>query len=389
MSRLFPLLLLSLLSSAVLAQEASRFEKEVLAAGLRDPLQLDIAKDGRVFFIERKGAVKMWEPTSRRTVAIGDFPAATAGDAGALGLTLARDFEKSGQLYTMRVPAQGAARLVLARFTLQGGKLTDEREVLTIPLGKGREQSHCGAGLAWDAQGNLLISVGDNLAPQDVPAIHAEDAGRDARGTAGNSQELRGKILRITPKPDGTYGIPAGNLFTDAAQGRPEVFAFGVRNPFRVTCDAKTGFVIWGDVGGNVRTELDLGPEGFDELNVTREPGFFGWPYVAGPNLPWRPFDPKTLKPAGEYFDPAKITNDSRTNTGLKELPPASPAVFYYGNVALKGVAVCGQRRAEHHRRCRLPETGNRRGIAAARRVGRGLSFRRMDAQLGGCGSLR
>jgi cytochrome c len=336
MSRLFPLLLLSLLSSAVLAQDASRFEKEVLAAGLSDPLQLDIAKDGRVFFVERKGAVKMWEPASRRIITIGDFPAATAGDAGALGLTLARDFEKSGHLYTIRVPARGAARLVLARFTLEGEKLTGEREVLTIPLGKGREQSHCGAGLAWDALGNLIISVGDNMAPQDVPAIHAEDAGRDARGTAGNSRELRGKILRITLKPDGSYGIPAGNLFTNPEQGRPEVFAFGVRNPFRVTCDAKTGFVIWGDVGGNVRTELDLGPEGFDELNVTREPGFFGWPFVAGPNLPWRPFDPKTLKPVGEYFDPAKIINDSRTNTGLKALPPARPAALYYGNVASK-----------------------------------------------------
>ena len=334
MSRWFPLFLLSLLSSAALPQDASRFEKEVLAAGLSDPLQLDIAKDGRVFFIERKGAVKVWEPASRRTVTIGDFPAATSGDAGALGLTLAQDFEKSGHLYTIRVPAKGAARLVLARFTLEGEKLTDECEVLTIPLGKGREQYHCGAGLAWDAQGNLLISVGDNMAPQDVPAIHAEDAGRDARGTAGNSQELRGKILRITPKPDGTYGIPAGNLFPNAEQGRPEVFAFGVRNPFRVTCDAKTGLVIWGDVGGNVRTELDLGPEGFDELNVTREPGFFGWPFVAGPNLPWRPFDPKTLKPAGDYFDPAKIINNSRGNTGLTALPPARPAAFYYGNLA-------------------------------------------------------
>ena len=336
MSRLFPLLFLSFLSPIGFAQDASRFEKEVLAAGLSDPLQLDIAQDGRVFFIERKGAVKVWEPASRRTVTIGDFPAATTGDAGALGLILAQDFEKRGHLYTIRVPAQGAARLVLARFTLEGERLTDEREVLTIPLGKGRDQSHCGAGLAWDAQGNLLISVGDNMAPQDVPAIHAEDAGRDARGTAGNSQELRGKILRITPKPDGTYGIPAGNLFTNAEQGRPEVFAFGVRNPFRVTCDAKTGLVIWGDVGGNVRTELDLGPEGFDELNVTREPGFFGWPFVAGPNLPWRPFDPKTLKPSGEYFDPTKIINDSRGNTGLKELPPARPAAFYYGNLASK-----------------------------------------------------
>ena len=91
------LLIGCLLASSCLAQDASRFEKEALASGLSDPLQLDIAKDGRVFFVERNGAVKMWGPTSRRTVTIGDFPAATNGDAGALGLTLARDFEpKSG-----------------------------------------------------------------------------------------------------------------------------------------------------------------------------------------------------------------------------------------------------------------------------------------------------
>jgi len=332
----FCLVLISLLASAGIAQDASRFEKEILSAACSDPLQLDIATDGRVFFIERKGAVKMWEPATRRTVTIGNFPSMTTGDTGALGLTLARDFETSGQMYTIRVPVQGPARLVLARHTLAGEQLTDERAVLTIPLGSGREQSHCGAGLAWDAQGNLLVSVGDNMPPQDLPAIHSEDTGRDARGTAGNSQELRGKILRITPKPDGSYGIPSGNLFTDPAKGRPEVFAFGVRNPFRVTCDPNTGFIIWGDVGCNVLTNLDLGPEGFDELNVTREPGFFGWPFCAGPNIPWRQFDPKTQKPVGEYYNPAKLINDSRTNTGLRELPPARPAVLYYNNLPSK-----------------------------------------------------
>ena len=413
--------LIALLSSAtLLAQDASRFEKEVLVAGCSDPLQLGIAADGRVFFIERKGAVKMWEPASQRTVVIGDFPAATKGDAGALGRLLAQDFAKSGPLYTIRVPAQGPGRLVLSRHTLVAERLTDEREILTIPLRSEGDQAHCGAGLAWDAQGNLLIGVGDNMPPQDVPAIHAEDAGRDARGTAGNSQELRGKILRITPKPDGTYGIPAGNLFADAAQGRPEVFAFGVRNPFRVTCDVKTGLVIWGDVGGNVRTELELGSEGFDELNATREPGFFGWPFCAGPNAPWRPFDPKTKKPTGEFFDPAKIINDSRANTGLRELPTARAAVFYYNNMASKewpfvgsgGRSITGgvvYRKPETAGESRLPDEWEgaylfgdwmRNWVAAARfddagklvqaeRVLAGVTFKRAaDYQIGPDGAL-
>lgn len=330
-----PLLLLATVSGTV-AQESSRFEKEVVVAACNDPLQMDIAEDGRLFFIERAGTVKLWEPVTNSTNTIGNFPASTTGDAGALGLTLARDFTKSGHLYTIRVPADGSGRLLLARFTLVGDRLTDEHEVLSIPLRPGREQSHCGAGLAWDAQGNLLIGVGDNMPPQDLPAIHAEDQGRDSRGTAGNTMDLRGKILRIAPQPDGNYRIPAGNLLADATKGRPEIFAMGVRNPFRVTCDPKTGLIIWGDVGGNVRTDLDLGSEGYDEINVTRAPGFFGWPFCAGPNQPWRPFDPRTLKPAGDYFDPAKIVNDSKANHGLRELPAARPAAFYYNNMASK-----------------------------------------------------
>ena len=70
----------------------------------------------------------------------------------------------------------------------------------------------------------------------------------------------------------------------------------GIRNAFRVFADPKTGWIIWGDVGGNVDPNLGLGPEGYDEINVARGPGFFGWPFLSGPNAPWRPFDPATKK---------------------------------------------------------------------------------------------
>lgn len=317
-----------------------RFEKEIIVGQCADPMQLDIAADGRVFFVERGGAVKMWHPETRQTATLGKFPALTTGDAGALGLALARDFAQSGQLYLFRIPQDGPAKIVISRHTAKGAALdaAQEKVILEIPLGQGKTQSHCGGGLAWDAAGNLLIGVGDNMPPQDLPAVHPEDTSRDARGTAGNSMELRGKVLRITPKADGSYGIPAGNLFGEGQlpgdQGRPEIYAMGVRNPFRVAADPERGWITWGDVGGNVKTQLNLGPEGFDEINVTSAPGFFGWPYCSGPNAPWRSFDPKTQAPAGDFFDPLKLTNDSRVNTGLKELPPSRPAAFYYTSTA-------------------------------------------------------
>ncbi len=334
--------LLLFLAPAVLSAaepvDPTRFEKETVVAGWSDPMQISFAADGNLYFVERAGAVKRWEPKTGTTTTLGTFPAPVNGDAGALGLVLAPDFANSGHLYLYRVPAEKPDLILLSRFTVKDGRLdaATEKHVLEIPLGKGPTQSHCGGGLAWDAAGNLLIGVGDNMGPQDLPAVHATDIMRDSRGTAGNSMELRGKILRITPKPDGTYGIPQGNMFTDPAQGRPEVFAMGVRNPFRLSCDAPTGWVAWGDVGGNVKTSLDLGPEGYDEINVTRGPGFFGWPYCSGNNEPWRPFDPKTLKPAGGFFDPLHLVNDSPRNTGIKELPPSRPAIFYYPSAPSK-----------------------------------------------------
>ncbi len=313
-----------------------RFEKQVLVERCSDPLQLDVAPDGRVFFIERAGALKVWDPVTQAVVTLVAFPALVTGDAGALGLALAPDFDRSGHIFLARIPLNPPAALLITRVTLKEGQVDPASEVrlLEIPLSSNAVQSHCGCGLAWDGKGNLLIGVGDNMPPQDLPAVHPADPLRDARGTAGNSMELRGKVLRITPRPDGSYAIPSGNLFTDSATGRPEIYAMGVRNPFRVSCDPVAGWITWGDVGGNVNTALDLGPEGFDEINITRTPGFFGWPFCSGPNTPWRSFDPATRAPAGAFFDPLHILNDSPRNAGLKALPPAQPAAFYYSSAA-------------------------------------------------------
>ena len=77
----------------------------------------------------------------------------------------------------------------------------------------------------------------------------------DARRASGNTQDLRGKILRITPRADGGYAIPAGNLFADSTQGRPEIYTMGHRNPYRIAVDRRSGFLYWGDVGPDARAD--------------------------------------------------------------------------------------------------------------------------------------
>src|SRR5262245_41196875 len=119
---LLPLFAPSLLPAAD-SIDPLRFEKEGVVSGCSDPLQLDIAPDGRLFFVERAGASKMRDPQSGRTVTVGTLPAPTSGDTGALGLALAPDFASSGHVYVYRVTMEQPPRIVLSRLTLQGEKL--------------------------------------------------------------------------------------------------------------------------------------------------------------------------------------------------------------------------------------------------------------------------
>ena len=312
--------------------EPDCFEKETVVAGGHDITQFDIAADGRIVFLELAGAVKVHDPATRLAIPAGELKTLAQADAGALGLALARDFLTTGHVFLYYSPDVMPRVMRLARVTLREGKIDPAltKTLLEVPLEPDEGPSHCGGGLWMHTDGTLLIGTGDNSPPQDVPAIHPVETKRDSRRSAGNSQDLRGKILRIKPNVEGGYSIPAGNMFADAAQGRAEVFAMGVRNPFRVAADPQTGWITWGEVGGNVKVEFGLGPEGYDEINVARAPGFFGWPFCSGPNAPWRMFDPKSNKPAGEPYDPAHIINDSPANTGLRALPPAQLPVVYY-----------------------------------------------------------
>ena len=104
----------------------------------------------------------------------------------------------------------------------------------------------------------------------------------------------------------------------------------GHRNPWRVSVDSRTGYVYWGEVGPDNGTDNpEVGPRGYEEFNQARRPGFFGWPFFVANNIPF-PFrdyvNDKLLPPK----DPNRPTNTSVNNTGIKDLPPAMPAMIYY-----------------------------------------------------------
>jgi cytochrome c551/c552 len=105
----------------------------------------------------------------------------------------------------------------------------------------------------------------------------------------------------------------------------------GNRNPYRISVNQKNGTLYWGEVGPDAPKDslTTRGPKGYDEVNQAQKAGYFGWPLFVGNNYAYHQFDYATGK-SGESFDPSHPINDSRNNTGLRELPPAHPAFIWY-----------------------------------------------------------
>jgi cytochrome c551/c552 len=154
----------------------------------------------------------------------------------------------------------------------------------------------------------------------------------DAERSAGNSNDLRGKIMRIRVRADGSYEIPAGNLFPPGTpKTRPEIYVMGNRNPYRISVDQKNSYLYWGEVGPDAARDsfATRGPRGYDEVNQARKAGYFGWPFFVGNNYAYRQYNYLTGV-SGDAFNPAKPENHSPNNTGITDLPPAQPAFIWY-----------------------------------------------------------
>ncbi len=195
---------------------------------------------------------------------------------------------------------------------------------------------HAGGSMVFDSAGNLYLSTGDNTNPFESNSFTPIDErpGRqdfDAQRTSGNTNDLRGKVLRIHPEPDGSYTVPTGNLFpAGTALTRPEIFAMGFRNPFRIGIDPATDTLVVADYGPDApAANPNRGPEGTVEWNIVKQPGNYGWPYCHGNNYAYNDFTFPS-GPSGAPFNCAAPVNDSPNNTGLTNLPPAiAPTVDY------------------------------------------------------------
>ncbi|WP_194821773.1 ThuA domain-containing protein [Micromonospora sp. S-DT3-3-22] len=320
------------------ATKTSNFEKVTLDSNTNNPMELDIAPDGRVFYAERDGRVQIVKPDTGNTVTATRLDVFTGNEDGLLGLRLDPAFATNKWIYLYYAPAGGAPRNYLSRFTVNGDTIDKATEKVVLQVDTQRNTCcHAGGSMTFDSKGNLYLATGDNTNPFESSAFTPIDerAGRqdyDAQRSAGNTNDLRGKVIRIHPEDDGTYTVPTGNLFAPGtAKTRPEIFGMGFRNPFRIGVDQKTDTLYVADYGPDASAaNPNRGPEGLVEWNIVATAGNYGWPYCTGNNKAYNDYTFPS-GPSGAKFDCAAPVNDSPNNTGLTNLPPAIPATVDYG----------------------------------------------------------
>ncbi|HEV3252558.1 MAG TPA: ThuA domain-containing protein, partial [Puia sp.] len=334
------------------APDEDRFSKTQLVEGVFfEPTELSILPNLDVLVAQRRGEIRVYKNETKQVKDAGflnvywktDAPGVNA-EEGLLGIKADPDFEKNNWVYLFYSPRDTSVNR-LSRFKFRNDSIVTGTEQIILQFYSQRNICcHTGGSIAFGPDKSLFVSTGDNTTPFDEPnqpyASHGfapldDRPGHlqyDDRRSAANSNDLRGKILRIKMKDDGSYEIPEGNLFKKNTPGtRPEIYIMGDRNPYRISVDQKTGFLYWGEVGPDAGEDsLDSrGPRGYDEVNQARRAGFFGWPLFIGDNYPYRSYD-YSKGVAGPFFDPEKPVNNSRNNTGIKELPPAQPAFIWY-----------------------------------------------------------
>jgi hypothetical protein len=234
------------LAAALLAAAVLIVPARAGAAALQ-PIGSDPVNPDRLFVVQRQGAIKQVKGGSASTFAdLTSVVQCCESERGLLSMAPAPDFPQSGLFYVDYTGKDGPGNLHVAELKANGDAagLSTLRNVLTIPHSSA--PNHNGGQLQFGPDGLLYVSVGD---------------GGNTPQNAQDKSSLLGKILRIDPKQSGSqpYTVPSSNPFVGAA-GADEIWAYGLRNPYRFSFDRSNGDLLIGDVGQNAYEEVDLAP---------------------------------------------------------------------------------------------------------------------------------
>jgi glucose/arabinose dehydrogenase len=248
----------------------------------------------RLFVVEQAGQIELIKDGGTPTTFLdisNEVKFAAGGEQGLLSMAFSPDYATSGRFYvyytSTSCPTLPGCDEHVSEFTADPSRDTasagTERVLITIPHPS--QNNHNGGQLQFGPDGDLYISVGDG------------GGGNDTEVNAQHKTTLLGKILRISPQPGGTYTIPAGNPFTGGPEcsggpssgsaNCPEIWAYGLRNPWRFSFDSATGDMVIADVGQSAEEEIDFAPR------VQNVGANYGWPCYEGLEL-------DSLAPASE-----------------------------------------------------------------------------------------
>jgi glucose/arabinose dehydrogenase len=225
----------------------------------------------RRFVVQREGSIVVVRGGRRSTFLDIEDLVSTGGESGLLSMAFARDYRRSGRFFVYYTDNQGFIQI--DQFRRSGGNPNradpaSRRSVMRVPHGR---FNHKGGQLQVGPDGMLYAGFGDGGGGGD-PDENAQNLGR-----------ILGKLIRIDPRPGGGYDIPSSNPFRGRGGARGEVYAYGLRNPYRFSFDRRRGHLTVGDVGQDEVEEIDFVP-GRDGGRAPAGGYNFGWDVFEGRN---------------------------------------------------------------------------------------------------------
>ena len=220
----------------------------VLVSGLDQATDFRFLPDGRILIAQKTGAIRIYKNGQLLDQPLVVLPVSTNGESGLEGFAVDPQFQTNGYLYVAYTTVAKHERL--SRLTVTGDTVTSEQELLVST--ETANDIHHGGAIAFGPDGKLYWGVGDN-------------------GNRVNAQDLttlRGKVLRLNP--DGS--VPGDNPFANTPGVRPEIYAYGFRNPYRFAAAP----------GGKLLV-ADVGEVSWEEVNLLMRGANYGWPQQEGP----------------------------------------------------------------------------------------------------------
>jgi len=333
--------------------DEKKFTKTILSEGeFFEPTEMTVLPNLDILIVERRGQILLYKNDIKKIKPAGSLnvywrtlkDSSVNAEEGLLGVCKDPNFAKNHWVYIFYSPADTSVNR-LSRFELKNDTIDKGSEKIVLQFYSQREICcHTGGSITFGPGNLLYLSTGDNSTPFDEPNQRYVSHGfaplddrpghehYDARRTSSNSNDLRGKIIRIRIKDDGSYEIPGGNLFPGPqSRTKPEIYVMGNRNPYRISVDQKNSFLYWGEVGPDATKDSfeTRGPKGYDEINQARAAGYFGWPLFVGKNYAYHQYD-YGAGTSGPSFDTSQPVNNSKNNTGIVQLPKPQPAFIWY-----------------------------------------------------------